>query len=64
MYPNSNAIQIAEGLEVDVTGLQSTLYRLTLLRDAASVSGNDEVAVGTEIFTSNQLTELINYLDT
>lgn len=55
---------VLEGLEVDVTGRQSTLYRLTLLRDAASVSGNDEVAVGTEIFTSNQLTELINYLDT
>ena len=55
---------VLEGLEVDVAGRQSTLYRLELLRDAASVSGNDEVAVGTEVFTLSQLTELINYLDT
>ncbi len=55
---------VLKGLEVDATGRHSTLYRLSLLRDAASVSGNDEVAVGTEIFTLSQLTELINYLDT
>lgn len=55
---------VLEGLEVDATGRQSTLYRLELLRDEALASGDDEVAVGTETFTSGQLTELVNYLDT
>lgn len=55
---------VLEGLEVDDVEHQSTLYRLELLRDAASDDEQDSITVGTETFTTSQLTELINYLDT